>query len=124
MTRAMVVGVLALASIDIGGQDRLATVNAASPPTAPAAPRRLTFLNTAMSDVVARAGWHNWDRPEREKTARFAEFGNSGPGANTEARVSWAKRLTPRGAAALSPAAVLRGTDGWNPLGVPARLKP
>ncbi len=42
---------------------------------------QVTFLNTRMTDVIRPAGWHNWDRPERERTARFSEFGSTGPGA-------------------------------------------
>lgn len=80
---------------------------------------QVTFLNTLMSQAVARAGWHNWERPEREKTARFSEFGSRGPGARENERVPWAKRLTPVEARALSATTVLGGSDGWNPLQVP-----
>ena len=55
----------------------------------------VVFLGTAMSDVVRPAGWHNWDQPSREKTARYAEHGSHGPGAAGEARVAWARRLSP-----------------------------
>ena len=41
----------------------------------------MTYLNTEMSEVVRPAGWDNWNLPEREKTARYAEFGSTGPGA-------------------------------------------
>ena len=43
------------------------------------------FLNTEMSDVVRPVGWHNWDKPDREKTSRYAEFKSTGPGAQKEA---------------------------------------
>jgi pectinesterase len=81
---------------------------------------QVAFLHTMMSEVVAPAGWHNWNRPERETTARFAEFGSLGPGGRAEARVAWAKRLSARDAHALSPAAVLGGSDGWDPQREPA----
>lgn len=75
----------------------------------------VTFLNTEMSEVVRPEGWHNWNFPEREKTARYAEFGSTGPGAKPAARVHWARQLTKGEAKAITPRRVLAGTDGWNP---------
>jgi pectinesterase len=74
------------------------------------------FLRTEMSAVVRPEGWHNWNKPEAEKTTRYAEFGSTGPGAEPAARVKWAKQLTADEAAALTPEKVLAGSDGWNPL--------
>ena len=76
----------------------------------------VVFLDTEMSEVVRPEGWHNWSRPERETTARYAEFGSTGPGASTGARVPWARTLGAQEAAALTPVAVLGGADGWNPV--------
>jgi pectinesterase len=73
------------------------------------------FLETEMSAVVRPEGWHNWKKPEAERTARYAEFNSAGPGANPAARVKWAKQLTAREAKALTLQNVLRGHDGWNP---------
>ena len=73
------------------------------------------FLRTEMSAAVRPEGWHNWNKPDAEQTAFYAEFGSTGPGANNAARVKWAKPLTAAGAAALTAAAVLAGPDGWNP---------
>jgi pectinesterase len=75
----------------------------------------VVFLATEMSDVVRPEGWHNWSRPEREKTARYAEHATTGPGANPAARVPWAHALNAGEAAALTSAAVLGGVDGWDP---------
>ncbi len=75
----------------------------------------VTFINTEMSGAVRPEGWHNWNFPEREKTARYAEFGSNGPGANDAARVPWARRLTKAEARAITPERVLAGSDGWNP---------
>ena len=77
------------------------------------------FLNTQMSEIVRPEGWNNWRKPEAEKTARYAEYDNRGPGAHPEARVAWARRLTRAEAEALTPENVLRGTDGWHPKRVP-----
>jgi pectinesterase len=74
------------------------------------------FLNTEMSAVVRPAGWDNWKKPEAEKTARYAEFGSRGPGANPAARVPWARALSRSEAEALTPRTVLSGLDNWDPL--------
>src|SRR6266404_7713539 len=73
------------------------------------------YLNTEMSSVVTNVGWNNWKDPTREKTARYAEFNNSGPGANPQARVPWVRQLTKAEAETLTVSKVLGGADGWNP---------
>jgi len=75
----------------------------------------VTYLNTEMSGVVRPEGWNNWKDPTREKTARYAEFNCTGPGANPKARVPWARQLTEAEAKAITLEKVLGGSDGWNP---------
>jgi pectinesterase len=75
------------------------------------------FLNTEMPEVVWPAGWNNWKKPEAERTARYAEFNSTGPGANPQARAAWARRLTSEEARTITPGNVLGGSDGWNPKG-------
>ena len=76
---------------------------------------RTVFLRTSMDEVVRPEGWHDWDKPHAHETTFYAEFGNTGPGAAADQRAPWAKPLSPEQAAALTPATVLGGTDGWNP---------
>jgi pectinesterase len=76
---------------------------------------KTVFLNTTMSDVVRPEGWHNWDKRRAEQTTLYAEFGSTGPGAATGARVAWAKALTAEDAALYTPASVLGGWDHWDP---------
>jgi pectinesterase len=73
------------------------------------------FLNTEMSDVVRPVGWHNWDKPDREKTSRYSESKSTGPGAQREARASWSRQLPVAEARGITAARVLGGADGWNP---------
>jgi pectinesterase len=82
----------------------------------------VAFLDCDMGPHVRPEGWHNWDKPEREKTARFAERGSTGRGAAPDARVPWARRLGEAEAKAITPRAVLRGRDDWDPT-APASAK-
>ena len=75
----------------------------------------VAFLNTEMADTIEPAGWNNWRDPAREKTARYAEYKNTGPGANLKDRVGWSKQLTDDEAKAYTVENVLRGQDGWDP---------
>ena len=79
-----------------------------------------TFVETEMSGVVRPEGWHNWDKPERETSSRYREALNTGPGADGSGRVKWTKPLSAAEARALTPLAVLRGGDGWDPASVPS----
>ncbi len=75
----------------------------------------VTYLSTEMSGVIQPVGWNNWRDPAREKTARYAEFNSTGPGADPTARVPWARQLSAEEAKAITAAKVLGGADGWNP---------
>jgi pectinesterase len=72
------------------------------------------FIRCEMDDKILPAGWHNWGKAENEATARYYEFGSTGPGARSDQRVPWAKTLTE--AEKWSAAAILNGNDSWNPL--------
>lgn len=73
------------------------------------------FMHTEMSEVVRPEAWNNWNDPNREKTVRYAELQNTGPGASADQRVSWVRPLDEAEASDLSPTTVLRGKDDWNP---------
>lgn len=55
---------------------------------------RVVFLNCEMGAHIAPEGWANWDKTERDKTAYYAEYGNTGPGSHTGKRVAWSYQLT------------------------------
>jgi pectinesterase len=73
------------------------------------------FLRCELPAQVRPEGWHNWGNPENEKTARYAEYKNTGPGASPASRRSWAKQLTEAEAAGFTVKNVLAGNDGWKP---------
>lgn len=52
------------------------------------------FMNCELPAAINPAGWHNWNNPENEKSARYAEYNNHGEGANNSKRVGWSKQLT------------------------------
>lgn len=76
---------------------------------------RVVFLRTDMSAAVRPEGWHNWNKPDAEKTTFYAEFTSTGPGATPAARVPWSHQLTAAEAAAYTIPAILGGTDHWAP---------
>jgi pectinesterase len=55
---------------------------------------KTAFLNCFLGSHILPEGWHNWNKPEAEKTSFYTEFGNSGPGANMSKRVLWAHSIT------------------------------
>jgi len=75
----------------------------------------VVFLRTKMSEVIRPAGWDNWRNPANEKTVRFAEYQNTGPGASPTGRLPWSLQLSPPQAAAFSMTNVLAGKDNWTP---------
>jgi pectinesterase len=55
---------------------------------------RTVFIKTSMGAHIIQEGWDNWRNPENEKTAFYAEYKSTGPGANATQRVKWSKQLT------------------------------
>jgi pectin methylesterase-like acyl-CoA thioesterase/acetyl esterase/lipase len=55
---------------------------------------KVAYLNCEMGSFIKPEGWNNWSKAENEKTANYAEYNNSGPGAHTDQRVSWSLKLT------------------------------
>ena len=72
------------------------------------------FMQCEMGSHIVPAGWHHW-QPEREKTARYMEYGNTGPGADTSLRVAWSKQLTKKEAQRITMQEVFTLKDSWQP---------
>lgn len=75
----------------------------------------VAYVNCEMGAHIKPEGWNNWGKAENEKTARYAEYHSTGAGATPGKRFAWARQLTDKEAAALTPAKILAGRDGWNP---------
>jgi pectinesterase len=73
------------------------------------------FINTWMGAHIKPEGWENWRNPDNERTARYAEYGSTGPGANQSSRVGWSRQLTAAEVEKLTVPYILAGADGWNP---------
>lgn len=76
----------------------------------------VAFIECELGDHIEPTGWHNWSKPDSEKTARYVEFNSTGPGANAAARAPWSKQLTATEAAAYTVPNILAGVDGWSPV--------
>ena len=72
------------------------------------------WLNCYMDKHIKPEGWHNWKKPHAEKTAFYAEYNSTGPGASNK-RVKWAKKLSENRSKKYSLENVLKGSDNWSP---------
>ena len=73
------------------------------------------FINCEFGGHIRSEGWHNWKNPENEKTARYAEFKNTGEGADASGRVKWAKQLTDKEAVQYTPQNIFKECSNWYP---------
>ena len=83
---------------------------------------RVVFMRNALPPEIRPEGWNNWGKEANEKTAWFAEFANTGPGAATSSRASWAHQLNAKEARQFEPKTFLAGSDHWNPIAAAAKL--
>ncbi len=60
---------------------------------------KVVYLNCELGAQILPAGWANWDGTNRDQTAYYAEYKNTGAGANPSRRVIWSHQLTDREAA-------------------------
>jgi pectinesterase len=55
---------------------------------------KTAFINCGLGAMIRPEGWHNWNKPDAERTTVYAEYNNSGPGADNSRRVAWSHQLT------------------------------
>lgn len=72
------------------------------------------FINCQLGGHIRPEGWHHWEK-QREQTARYYEYNNSGEGARPEARVAWSRQLTPKEAQQVTMQHVFQRSDNWTP---------
>lgn len=85
---------------------------------------KTVFIDTEMGGHIVKEGWDPWKGdnmfPAKEKTAFYAEYNSSGPGANASARVAWSKQLA---APEREKYTIENILSGWVP-GAKLRLQP
>lgn len=74
---------------------------------------KTVFINCEIDNIIKPEGWHNWKKPEAEKTTFYAEFNSKGKGANPDKRVNWSHQLSEKEAKEYSAENILSGNDGW-----------
>ncbi|WP_312766106.1 pectinesterase family protein [Epilithonimonas sp.] len=75
---------------------------------------KTVFINCAIDNMIRPEGWHNWKKPEAEKTTLYAEYNSKGIGANKEKRVSWSHQLTKEQSKEYQIKNILSGKDNWD----------
>jgi len=75
---------------------------------------KTVFLYCKLGNQVKPEGWNNWSKPANEKTVYYGEYKNTGSGASTDKRVSWARQLTDEEANLYTLKNIF---DDWNPNG-------
>jgi pectinesterase len=73
---------------------------------------KVVYLYCDLSNIISGAGWNNWQNPQNEKTAYYAEYKNTGPGYQPDQRVAWSHQLTDEQAKLYTKASIL---NGWEP---------
>ncbi|XHR98029.1 pectinesterase family protein [Mucilaginibacter sp. UC70_90] len=80
---------------------------------------KTVYLNTEMGAHIIPQGWDPWKGdsmfPDKEKTAYYAEYKSTGPGANPKVRVNWSHQLTDQEAKQYTIKNILGGSDNWDP---------
>lgn len=70
---------------------------------------RTVFIDCELGPHIVKEGWHNWNKPYAEKTAFYAEYGSTGPGAaSRDSRVGWAHFLKDKDLKKYTPENVLK----------------
>jgi pectinesterase len=75
---------------------------------------KTVFINCAIDSIIKKEGWHNWKKPDAEKTAFYAEYNSRGVGANVGKRVAWSHQLSKKESKEYSVKNILSGKDNWN----------
>lgn len=76
---------------------------------------QVVYLRCKLGGHITPAGWDNWKNADNEKTAYYAEYRSTGPGANPAARVPWAHQLTAEEARKYTVKQIFGGNQAWKP---------
>ncbi|MBN1116842.1 MAG: pectin esterase [Bacteroidales bacterium] len=79
---------------------------------------KTVFLNCEMGEHIIPEGWHNWGKPEREKTSFYAEYQSTGSGAAPDKRVDWSHQLSKKEAKKYQTEIIFQEESTWIPIGI------
>lgn len=75
---------------------------------------KAVFIDCEINSTIKPEGWHNWNKPDAEKTTFYAEFNSKGSGAESSRRVPWSHQLTKEEKKKYTMQNILGGKDHWN----------
>ena len=75
---------------------------------------KTVFIDCEINSTIKPEGWHNWNKPDAEKTTFYAEFNSKGSGAGISTRVPWSHQLTKEEKKKYTLQNILGGKDHWN----------
>ncbi|MDR6370141.1 pectinesterase [Chryseobacterium bernardetii] len=75
---------------------------------------KTVYIDCELNSTIKPEGWHNWSKPDAEKTTFYAESHSKGTGANPMQRVSWSHQLTQQERKKYTAGNILKGMDSWN----------
>jgi len=75
---------------------------------------KTVYVDCEINSTIKPEGWHNWSKPDAEKTTFYAESNSKGMGANISKRVSWSHQLTKEERKKYTTENILKGKDNWN----------
>jgi pectinesterase len=73
------------------------------------------FIECELGENLRPEGWKEWYKTDHHLTARFVEYRNTGPGANTSKRPAWTRQLSDAEAKSYTVENILGGEDQWDP---------
>lgn len=74
---------------------------------------KAVFIRCELGQHILPEGWHNWNKKEVESTVFYAEYQNTGLGANPSYRVNFSSQLPDLKGYSMEE--ILQGKDDWNP---------
>nr|WP_314496925.1 pectinesterase family protein [uncultured Chryseobacterium sp.] len=75
---------------------------------------KTVYINCAIDSTIKPEGWHNWSKPDAEKTTFYAEYNSRGAGSDSSKRVLWSHQLTKEQSKNYTAKNILKGKDNWN----------
>lgn len=75
---------------------------------------KTVFIDCEINSTIKPEGWHNWSKPDAEKTTFYGEYNSKGSGANISKRVFWSHQLTKEESKKYTVKNILSGKDNWN----------